>query len=263
MQWSNKNQIHTWKQFAKQVRTKGCRLLSHLDNFPNSILITGCQRSGTTMLSRVITQSNGMVNYWFGHDDELAAALILSGWVSFESAGRYCFQTTYVNECLDEYFNIRQNHHIVWVLRNPLSVVYSMVYNWKRFALNELFMACGTEFLNDDDRNKINLWGAWSIRRIKKACFAYNGKLKQLDKLLQKKGDMICVVDYDDLVRRKYQLLPQVYDFINLEYMKSYADSIHSKSLKKQTRLSEKDINLVNNLCIPSYEASRRLIKIQ
>jgi ligand-binding sensor domain-containing protein len=43
-------------------------------------------------------------NYWFGRDDELDAALILSGHVDHQQNGRYCFQTTYINECFREYF---------------------------------------------------------------------------------------------------------------------------------------------------------------
>ena len=79
-----KCRIKTWRRFAREVRPKGCRLLSRLERFPKSVLVTGCQRSGTTMLSRIITQSEGMTNYWFGKDDELDAALILSGEVEYD-----------------------------------------------------------------------------------------------------------------------------------------------------------------------------------
>jgi hypothetical protein len=58
--------ITTWHQFEQTVRARGCNLLRRLGNFPRSILVAGCQRSGTTMLSRIITQSEGMTNYWFG-----------------------------------------------------------------------------------------------------------------------------------------------------------------------------------------------------
>jgi len=66
--------IKSWNDFTRRVRPKGCVLLGRLDEFPRPILVTGCQRSGTTMLSRIITQSEGMTDYWFGKDDESDAA---------------------------------------------------------------------------------------------------------------------------------------------------------------------------------------------
>jgi len=106
-----KAQIITWKKFAPEVRPGGCNLLARLDEFPNSILVSGCQRSGTTMLLRLITQSEGMVNYWFGRDDELDAALILSGFEPHTPHGRYSFQTTYLNECAHEYYDHVNGHN--------------------------------------------------------------------------------------------------------------------------------------------------------
>jgi hypothetical protein len=50
-----KSNITEWPQFAKQVRKKNVPLLKELDNFPASILIAGCQHSGTIMLARIIT----------------------------------------------------------------------------------------------------------------------------------------------------------------------------------------------------------------
>ena len=67
------SKIKTWKQFAHKVRSKGCNLLKRIDEFPDSVLVAGCQRSGTTMLARLITQNEAMVNYYLCPDDELAA----------------------------------------------------------------------------------------------------------------------------------------------------------------------------------------------
>ena len=46
--------IKRWPQFEKKVRLRGVELLKRLDDFPDSILVTGCQRSGTTMLTKII-----------------------------------------------------------------------------------------------------------------------------------------------------------------------------------------------------------------
>src|SRR5690606_33157799 len=68
-----------WPRFHREVRVERGRLLCCLDRFPGAVLISGCQRSGTTMLSRIVRESAGMANYRRRDDDELDAALILAG----------------------------------------------------------------------------------------------------------------------------------------------------------------------------------------
>jgi hypothetical protein len=245
------------------VRSRGCCLLARLDEFPNSILITGCQRSGTTMLSRIITGSEGMVNYWFGPDDELDAALILSGVVEHVPRGRYCFQTTYLNECLHEYFVHNNGHRLIWVLRHPFSVVHSMLHNWKDFALNELFVACAADLLDERERKLFNWLGVWGVSRLKRACLAYCGKVSQVFELHRRMAkDRLIVVEYDGLVSNKEEILPELYRFVELPYRPLYAEMIHSKSLGKYSALSGKERAMVEATCISVYEEARKLVSL-
>jgi hypothetical protein len=227
------------------VRTPGRRLLERLDDFPDSILVTGCQRSGTTMLARVITRSDGMRNFWFGRDDELDAALILSGYVEHDTTGRHCFQTTYLNERYPEYFGRSREHTVIWVLRNPYSVVHSLLYHWgrfSRFAFNELF-------------------GRWGLSRLLRACLSYNGKVSQLFALKEGLGtSRLLVLEYDELVKHKYELLPRVYAFIDLPFHDDYTERIHAKSVDKAASLSTHERATIERLCMPVYERARSLV---
>ena len=253
--------ITTWKKFARQVRSGECNLLARLDEFPNCIFITGCQRSGTTMLSRTITQSEGMVNYWFGMDDELDAALILSGFESHTPRGRYCFQTTYLNECVHEYYEHVNGHKIIWVLRNPFSVVYSMLHNWENFALNELFEACGVNLLSEKEARFYKWFGVWGVSRLKRACLSYNGKLSQVFELTKRlKQDTIMIVEYDNLVSKKNDILPLIYRFVDLAYKSKYAEMIHSESLRKSNLLSKRKYALIERMCMPIYNEAKKLV---
>lgn len=253
--------IRNWKQFARDVRSRGCCLLARLDDFPSAILVAGCQRSGTTMLSRIITQSEGMVNYWIGPDDELDAALILAGVRHHEPRGRYCFQTTYLNECYDEYFHHDNGYRLIWVLRNPFSVVFSLLHNWSRFALNELFRACGSQYLQGSKKRYYEWFDTWGVNRLQRAVLAYNGKVSQLFDLHGGLGaERVLVLDYDDLVQSPGSMLPRIYGFIDLPYKKDYANAIHSKSLKKADRLTRCEHQLIEQYCMPVYESARRLI---
>jgi hypothetical protein len=257
------NKIKNWKQFRKKVRNNNGPLLSCLKNFPCSVLVTGCQRSGTTMLSRIITQSKGMTDFWFSKDEELDAALILSGNIKINRTGRYCFQTTYLNECYDEYFNNKEDgHKIIWVLRNPNSVVYSLLYNWKRWALNELFEYCGVHFLNEQDMSRYKKFGRWGVSLAKRACISYNAKLLQLREIITVMGtNSVMVIDYENLVKNPIDLLPPIYQFIDLEFDKKYANQIHSRSLNKKKKLPEKIQRMVNAICEPVYQDARGLFK--
>lgn len=254
------NSIKTWRRFARDVRSQGCHLLSRLDDYPDSILVTGCQRSGTTAVSRLITTSEGMVNYWFGKDDELDAALILSGQVEHESRGRYCFQTTYVNECYKEYFQHGEAYKIVWILRNPFSVIYSMLNNWGRFALNELFASCGLSYLDKKESNRYRLVGQWAIPRIRRACFSYIGKVSQLFELhAYYDQNRLIVIDYEDIVLNKEIVLPRLYEFLELDYHKAYTKKIHDRNLKKAQKLSRKQRNIIEKLCVSTYGKAKCL----
>jgi hypothetical protein len=226
-----------------------------LEDFPDSVLVTGCQRSGTTMLTRLIAQSEGMVDFRFGRDDELDGALILSGQVEHVPRGRYCFQTTYLNECYREYFEHGNGYKMIWVLRNPASVVYSLVHHWSRFALDELFDACGAQLLSDAQQRRYRMWGGLAVGRLQRACLAYNGKTLQLLDILERIGpERLMIVEYDQLVKEKTRILPLVYRFIALPYNPAYAEKISARSLSKFQKLSARERVLVKELCEPVYQ---------
>jgi hypothetical protein len=248
-------QITRWQDFAAKVRSTGQPLLRRLEEFPNSILVTGCQRSGTTMVSRLITRSDGMTKYWFGPDDELDAALILSGWGPHESKGRYCFQTTYLNERYREYFGMSDSHKVVWILRNPFSVVHSMLHNWKDFALNELFVACGTGYLRPKERSRYGWLGIHGVSRLVRACCAYHGKVSQLFEIRARlPAGRLMVLEYDELVLQRETVLPALYRFLEVPYRPEYAAEIRSTSIGHARRLSRRERAVVADRCASTYE---------
>jgi hypothetical protein len=251
--------IRSWGQFDRKVRTSGRKLLYRLDDFANSVLVAGCQRSGTTALSRLITGSNGMTEFQFGKDDELDAALILSGWVDHTLRGRCCFQTTYLNDSYQEYFE-HGDYRLVWVLRNPSSVIYSMLYNWKNAALNRLFSQCGSALLESNEQLRYRYLGAFSIPRLRRACLCYNAKVSQTFTLRERLGgDRLYIIDYEKLIQDKETVLPQIYDFIGLSYRKEYANRIHAGSLNKAKTFHQQHRDVLDSVCFPIYQKACRL----
>jgi hypothetical protein len=252
--------IKSWAQFDRKIRFSGRKLLGSLDRFDNCILVAGCQRSGTTALSRLFTSSDAMVNFQFGHDDELDAAQILSGWTSYPTQGRLCFQTTYLNDSYPEYFE-HKNYKLVWVLRNPYSVVYSMLNNWKIGALNRLFRHCGHKLLTEKEVRKYKALGVWSVSNLRKACLSYNAKISQTGVLKDKLGySRIKVVDYDDLIKNKAQILPKIYDFLDLKFHESCLTKLHAESISKADKFSKKESSIIESDCVPYYMKSRKYL---
>ena len=256
-----KKKITKWQQFGRIVRSQGCNLLKELHKFPDAILITGCQRSGTTLMARIIFQSEDMVNYWVGRDDELDAALILSGYVNHEPRGRYCFQTTFLNECYTEYARELKDQKVIFLLRNPMSVVYSLVYNWAGFALKELFNSCGVNQMTDREKQRFDKFGIIAIPKIRRACYSYNGKISQVFELVVQLGkDKIIIIDYDELVTNKEKSLKNIFSFLGLKYKEEYCLKIHSSSVKKADKLGEKKINIIDEISMPIYMEARKLL---
>lgn len=259
---SNRMAVSPWPGFARQVRGKQEKLLIHLDEFPDSILVSGCQRSGTTMVSRVISNSEGMFNFQISRDDEYDAACILSGRTSHTRQGRYCFQTTYLNERHHEYFE-HPDHRIIWVLRNPHSVVYSMVYHWKTFPLNELFLTCGYSWMGHEDRVRFQRHGVRGISRIRQAAYAFNGKVSQvIDIKSNYPAGRLAVLEYDQLVREKDRLFPLLYNFVNLPYKPEYIANVSTQSLGKKNSLDPEEMKIVDDICMPVYEAALKELTI-
>ena len=255
----NNMNITSWRTFESNIREKRDTLLNRLDDFGNAILVAGCQRSGTTVLTRAMWQGDGMRQFSYGNDDELDAALILSGYVNHQPNGRYCFQTTYLNNFYNEYFD-HDNYQIIWVLRNPHSVVYSMLHNWRRGALKRLFNTCGSRLLDNDEGKKV--LGVWTVSRLKQACLSYNAKVKQAFELNEKLGsDRLMIVDYDDVVNDAEQYLGAIYHFAGISYSTQFADIFHQKSTSRaKKKQSASEVSLVTQLCVPVYNEARKLI---
>lgn len=262
----NKNMsgISSWKDFRTDVRASGTELFHSLGEFPDAVLVTGCQRSGTTILARIIAQSEGMCAYSFTDDDELDAALILSGRISGMAKARYCFQTTYMYDSLGEYAARIAGQKVIWVLRNPHSVVCSMLYNWKLSALNELFMGCGIRYLREPYRYRLQRFGILGVPRIVRACLAYRAKLDEVFFLRERLPETaLTIIDYDDMVSAKHQVLPAIYAQIGLSYKPEYGDRLKAASLEKSKRLSDAERRQVDAICLDIYQSARQLINLK
>jgi hypothetical protein len=255
LEWIDR--YRTWQRFHSGVRKPGMPFLKNLSHYPQSVLVAGCQRSGTTMLTRLIAASPGFSRLALTRDDELDAALALAGIIDLPRERRYCFQTTYLNERCREYQLLGPQHRLIWVLRNPFSVVYSMLHNWQRFGLNELYEGCGIDDASPARMRRTALPWPLGPSQIEKACLAYRGKVAQTLALrdLVQPGQLL-IIDYDALVAAPDTLLPRIFAFVGAPYEASFAKGIRRDSVKKADRLSRRSRGLIETLALPTYRQS-------
>lgn len=261
MQQQRKQYISSWQEFAQQVRPYGCRLLSKLDNFPNSVLVSGCQRSGTTMMADIVMHSRAFDLYHKGKGTELKGALILSGHSEYKMLNRCCFHVTYLNDCYHEIYAHANNNKLIWLIRNPYSVIHSMTNNWPGFALVNLFNAIGHHHLEEYQKEMPAIDNKHSISNLLRACLSYNAKIDQMLELYEKIGSKhMFVLDYDELVRNKERILPKIFEFIDHEYDENYGANIHNNSVSKYTSLPADERNTIEQLCAPFYNKAMKQV---
>jgi hypothetical protein len=243
--------VRSWKRFHDGPRQQLAPLLTSLREFPNCVLVAGCQRSGTTITTRIIARTRGFQRFAFTHDDELDAALILAGHIRLPQGRRYCFQTTYLNERYPDYALMRPDQRLVWVLRNPYSVVYSMVNNWKRFALEELYDSCAPAASARPARHW--LW-PFGPSAAEKASVAYAAKTAQLMLIRELIGsERLFVLEYDQMVQAPEKWLPALFLFIGEPYDPAYAHALRRDSLEKALSMPGRMRELVDRYAVPTY----------
>jgi Sulfotransferase family len=206
------------------------------------------------MLTRLIAGSAGFGRLALTKDDELDAALALAGLIDLPLEQRYCFQTTYLNECFPDYRGLQSHQRLIWVVRNPYSVVYSMLYNWRRFALNELYESCGIQGALSPRMYRSRLTWPLGPSRLEKACLAYRGKVAQILAVRELlRPDQLLVVDYDALVASPGHCLPRVFRFAEASYDATRAYAVQRSSAHKADRLSHQARRRIEQLTWPTY----------
>jgi hypothetical protein len=247
-----------WLYFDWRVRSSKTSLLKRLEDFQNPVLVGGCQRSGTTAVTKLLASAREVTTFQIGIDNELDGARILAGASNFEpnKSSRYCFQVTYLNDSLLELCEVREPFKMVWVIRNPWSVVYSMLYNWRGSALDQLYRSCIASQSDFTDGRLLLLAGTNKARQhIVKACICYCVRSSQLFEL---SGNLdngkLLVLDYDQLVSEPKRILPEVFRFAELTLEESQFGMLHPKSLTKASEsFSNDERQLIEEICSPTY----------
>jgi hypothetical protein len=234
--------IGSWADFYSVVGDGP--FLANLDNYPDALLIAGCDWSATTAITRLFKRLPTFADSSWGHDDELDGALLLAGRRERGATGRNCFQTTYVRDRYREYF-AHDDFKLVWIVREPRAAVRSLLASRER-AL--------------PPRNTLGLSGksarGQGASRLEKACAAYLASVRQTAELKERLGERVAVVDYDELAADRNRLLPALCRFASVGCDAHVLRHLHGKSVRKGS-LASFEAAIVDQLALPAYRRAR------
>jgi hypothetical protein len=250
--------VHSWADFHDVVKQSDRPLLARLDDYDDSVLVAGAHRSGNTALSRLLKRADGIADHCFGADDELDGALLLAGFVARQTDGRHCFQTTYLNDRYQEYFE-HDGFRLIWMLREPRSVVHSLLQSWKRAGSNRSFVDREARVLDRNGASAAPGGGSSACSRLDKACASYVAKTEQTFALRERLGARMAIVDYDDLVAHRDALLPQLCEFADIPYDRELTRQLHGKNARNGDRLAAWEGRHVDDVCAAVYRKARAL----
>ncbi|MCB1042345.1 MAG: sulfotransferase [Acidobacteria bacterium] len=251
--------VKEWERFHQIIANNPRALLLALNRFQKPILVSGCQRSGTTALANLLFRSPDIDDYRIRGNGELEGAEILSGIRPYEQHRRCVFQTTYLDGRFEEYLSMPKDARLVWMLRNPESVIYSLVHNWARKPLDRLFESCGLDQLTPAESTRHRRLGKWSLSPLTKACAAYLGKTSHLfwirDHLPR---DQWVAVDYDHLVTQQASTLKAIFEFCNVSLPKDVATQLHARSTAKHKGWRSNQRAYIRERCNDFYQLASR-----
>ncbi len=218
-------------------------VLANLDDYPNALLISGCDWSAVTAITHLFKRLPGFADASWGHDDELDGALLLAGLREHAAAGRSCFQTTYVRERYREYF-AHEHYKLVWIVREPRAAVRSLLSSRERTLLPRTALGLAGKT------------GTPGASRLEKACAEYIASIRQTLELKERLGERIAVVDYDELAADRNRLLPALCRFASVGWNASLLRHLHGKSVRKGV-LPSWEAAIVDQLALPAYRRAR------
>lgn len=251
-----------WMYFNEWLAPRQKVLLTGLSIYTDPILVTGCQRSGTTIVTRLVRECDDVAAFPDCKDDELFGARVLAGLASYPAEHkRVCFQSTYLNDRYSEYFRQQKPFSLVWLLRNPYDVVGSMVYNWKRYPLYDLFRKCGLEAARSFKAVPRSTSRAGALSAVEKASFSYVGKLRQLDDVIknQSKNTMckLIIAEYEAIAGDPVNAVRDLFSFLSLEFEDRVVSKFSGSKLAGGGRLSASEMQTVQTICEQPYMALR------
>jgi hypothetical protein len=233
LDWPPGRTIGSWADFYAAFANRPW--LARLDDYPDALLVAGCDPAATTALARLFKRLPSFAHPAHQRDDELDGALRLAGLSQQPAAGRHCFDTSHLRERYYEYFT-HERFRLLWVIREPRSAVRSLLDARTRLPLHD-----GTARAR---RARAS--------RLERACATYLSSIRQTMELKTRLRERIAIVDYDELATHRAKLLPALCRFADIHFDNLLLRHLHGKSVRKG-ELASWEAMVVDQLTLPAY----------
>jgi hypothetical protein len=145
------------------------------------------------------------------------------------------------------------------MLREPRSVVHSLLQSWKRSGSNRSFDARDADVVDPKKARRTYVGTHGGCSRLDRACASYVAETEQTFALRERLGARMAIVDYDDLVAHRDILLPQLCEFAEIPYDRDLTRQLHGKRARNSARLAAWEARHVDDLCDEVYRKARSL----
>jgi hypothetical protein len=234
--------ITSWHDYYAAIADRP--RLACLDDYADALLIAGCDWSATTAITRLFKRLPCFADSAWEHDDELDGALLLAGLQEGPTAGRHCFQTSFLRERYREYF-AHADYRLVWIVREPRAAVRSLLCLRQRALPRRTALGLTPKS-----------GAGQGASRLEKACATYVATIRQTVELKEHLRERMAVVDYDELARDRARLLPALCRFASVGCDSRVLRHLHGKSVRPAP-LASWEASIIDELALPAYRRAR------
>lgn len=237
------------------------------------IFILGCQRSGTTIIQKLIGMNPDVKFYGEGdppyfNDAEsekhhrIKSSNDVTQSLLQEPLKYIVIKPLYESHNANALITSHQNSKGIWVFRNYIDVIDSHLhyYNYNvRDYISPLFNKSGICWLNENisdeilsfinkfninDMSDADLYGIFWI--VRNSCY-----------LNTKENENIILVNYEKLITSPLNQISRFCDFVNLPYYNFYSKTIRSNAMSKKVNF--KLLQEIEEKCREIYESLLKL----
>lgn len=238
-----------WKEINNSILPK-IKKGSHFQKLPTSkyknLLLFGCQRTGTTWATNILGK---YLPNTFAFSEKQTFYFLLDNYIIPEVyADLLIFKTTFINQEIESHENCLANTHFLLMVRNPFSVVYSLVHNFGMLAEVSVYY---------ESRRKESDLVETDNKKLKMAVEIYRQSMRvSLDMLKKFDQSKMKVVFYDDMVLNTQEVLADIANFLDLDItdcQKTITNG-NSLSLNKWHQLSQEELKFIRDYAQPIWK---------
>jgi len=229
---------------------------------PKPIFVFGCQRSGTTLIQKILKLSPCIRSYgegdkpYFIETNDGGIRLVntdsLKQLISRESNKYILLKPLCDSQNAAKLIN-EFNSPAIWIYRNYTDVIDSHIKYYKYDACSYLdnILSPDINWMNEYiDKDTVDI-----IKNLSTTspadCYALFWYARNSIILNIYKNTNILVINYDDLVSSPYLVCKSIYNYIDVPFMDYYSSIIYSKSYKKSVNFTLNDN--IKRLCHELY----------